>query len=125
MPDDFDRATGWDIFESDRPHHTGFKFIMPHTAILGRDLPVEFSRCDECKGPGTIITRLRFVEDVEGLCPKCRGSGQSVLVIQQERTGHQYRGVGNSTLEAIFAIIRQRMGIVNHECNAACTNGKS
>lgn len=37
---EIDRATGWDIFEHEDPHTTGYRIMMPGVGLTGRDLAV-------------------------------------------------------------------------------------
>lgn len=81
---DPDRATGWDIFEDDDPHTTGYRIMMPGVGLTGRHLAV--SRRDG----KTVVVQ-------EELGHHYIGEGEDDLdcilsIIKQRINGHECNG---------------------------------
>ena len=77
-------------------------------------------RCEECGGEGVLRTHLRFMADVETLCPVCKGARYNAETLEIDYRGKTIAGVLDLSIEEAVdffrdeRLIRHKLGTLDH-----------
>ena len=69
-------------------------FLCPHCHGSGADSPGDVETCSQCKGRGKVMTVRQiapgYIQQMQSVCPKCRGKGKMFQSVCHVCTGDKY-----------------------------------